>query len=908
MPPSYNQPIVAYQRIGTVEFVSDVSALPLRPPRTGECGALVYWPRTLWLDIEAEVVGSPKPIRFPDDPADPTVRAARLLATCRTYGADKVELGQRVCSEAWQKVNDFRAGGMPAGTTLRLLAYADTNTEAFCKAATGAAECPAVDVMVMFFRYYPDGTEDVSETRVTLRFTPATPVGPATAFVALDLGNTNSTVAALPEGADRTGQVVMLGITQELGRGDQLGALGLALPAIPSDVRVDRVRTWLKRGEIELPDRRFPQRAEDDRPSAVEWKIGELVRRTAGTTPRSLVLGSKRLAATRGGRTTVEVVAAHRVVRDRANGQMTTDQVDRKEIAFDCRVPLELLACRLLAHYREAARAWPSQLAVTYPTTYSRYELSQLRRAVHKGWLRMQHRTTPGDTPPAPADKIARAVRQLASGTGPTDLRQSDPLIRLLIDEASAAAFFYVYRRIFEGVIRPGLDSDTYPGGLVSFEYLEERGLNLLLYDCGGGTTDIALVRATVRRDGAAANTLAITVRGRSGVRDFGGDDVTRAVARLVKAKLIHALLQLGQDAPPFASPSRPTGPKTGITTGGPDLDDLARTGLALEKFIATADAADPTDRLVPTRKVGDRWTDDRRDCTLELWRLSEELKHALAEKDKVELPRWQDPNTNSLAAALLGREPDRLNAHRDAVSQVVIHRWEVDALVAGKVRRSIDNCNELIARKLRSQGPAEEVHWVVASGKAVQYPLLTAALKAHLHVAAVDEDERFTFDKENAKDATAKGAVLALATQESNGKIRVDFDSDLANRLPYDVGYWDYTVQQPRLLYSEHTLYEELKGLPPVQVPMATVPPEKDAAGAAARSFTLLRRFPGDPEFTDFLRFSFSDGIRTDLLVSYTDDEFEFKVTDQTGGVAGRPTDLTDGAVYVAPAMRGDV
>ncbi len=58
--------------------------------------------------------------------------------------------------------------------------------------------------------------------------------------------------------------------------------------------------------------------------------------------------------------------------------------------------------------------------------------------------------------------KLTELVRQLqAVVSGPLDLNTQarDPVIQLLLDEASAAAFFYLYRRIFEEM----------DGGLASF-------------------------------------------------------------------------------------------------------------------------------------------------------------------------------------------------------------------------------------------------------------------------------------------------------------------------------------------------------------------------------------------------------------------------------------------------------
>src|SRR5262245_66110816 len=81
----------------------------------------------------------------------------------------------------------------------------------------------------------------------------------------------------------------------------------------------------------------------------------------------------------------------------------------------------------------------------------------------------------------------------------------------------------------------------------------------MLLYDCGGGTTDIALVKAGLDPD--AVDVLRVTVLARSGLRGFGGDDITRAVCRIFKAKLAQKVaeargrpLKSNWPAPPTAS------------------------------------------------------------------------------------------------------------------------------------------------------------------------------------------------------------------------------------------------------------------------------------------------------------------------------------------------------------------
>lgn len=141
------------------------------------------------------------------------------------------------------------------------------------------------------------------------------------------------------------------------------------------------------------------------------------------------------------------------------------------------------------ADFARATSAWPPDLALTYPTTYSPRELRQVVRAAARGWLRAMSQPQTFDPTAEPnedeqLESLGVAVREWLSSSdtiSPADC----PLIGLTLDEATAAAFFHIYRRVFE-----------HRGGLVRFRYEHPEGLRLLLIDCGGGTTDVALVHA----------------------------------------------------------------------------------------------------------------------------------------------------------------------------------------------------------------------------------------------------------------------------------------------------------------------------------------------------------------------------------------------------------------------------
>ena len=481
----------------------------------------------------------------------------------------------------------------------------DTNTERFVKFVDSpAAEGAPVQLQVV---YFDASARDADTQLVRVLLQPATPVQRARFFLGLDIGNT-STTAALLDPFDRnspgqrplTQRIPMLTTRPIPGHGGSIGASDPRGQPIPSELRFDLFRTWLPPGTEPPAPRRFPDLEhfpDDDRPNAVDYVVGELAR-TPGSPARSVVIGAKRMAASRPlprrpGETQPRfasqlVTADHRSILDPPVGNAQAE-TRPATIEVDVRAPLELLACRIFQHFREDQRGWPAKVALTYPTTYSRYELQALRRAVQKGWLRMQAaRQGQADfqSDERELTERARALQVVARGPLDLDTQARDPVVQLLLDEASAAAFFHLYRKIFEEV----------DGGLAAFRYLYERGLNMLLYDCGGGTTDIALVKAVVEED---VRTLRITVLRRSGVRTFGGDDITRQVCRLLKAKISHTLAAERRRGGLPAPPAVPVRPPT-------DSAAWRRLGEDLERYIADMAALDPQDQLIPTRTPPD--------------------------------------------------------------------------------------------------------------------------------------------------------------------------------------------------------------------------------------------------------------------------------------------------------------
>ena len=720
-----------HPRVGEQVLVVDPGVYPIRPDVSFPAqtyAALVYWPRQYggWLTVQAELDGGG---RFGTTPKD-------LIDALLKHKVEHSAVAQELATEEWVNAHLFAVGSVPAGGQVRLRFAVDTNNKKFID----AVQDPPLDGLPVpvSIVYFDAAAPQADGQTVRIVLHPATPVRASHALLALDVGNT-STSAAVLDPRERDGdpaplsrRMPMLSARPVPGRGGSIGFADPKAAPIPSELRFVQFRTWYPAG-TELPNTRiFPELLlfpDDDLPNAVDYYAGDLAR-ADGVPARSVVMGAKRMAASRPRAATPgqpsqfpthPVTAAHRLIPE-PSGEAV--DMPNATVHLDCRGPLELLAARLFMHFRESRKEWPLKVALTYPTTYSRYELQSLRRAVQKGWLRMQamRQQAGRDTPTTDRElnDLTRQLQAVVGGRLDLDTQSRDPVIQLLLDEASAAAFFFLHRKIFEEI----------DGGLAAFRYLYEHGLNMLLYDCGGGTTDIALVKAVVEAD---VRTLRITVLRRSGVRTFGGDDITRQVCRLLKAKLQYQIAldrKRGGLNPPPITPVKPPADAAGWKAFAAEL----------EKFIADMAAADPQDLLVPTKTPpGQPATEDRRAAALDLWRMGEEMKYTLSlEKSpagppsatftpgEARLPAF-DREKNKLTRAILPTDLAQQAALKRKLEAVSVNRIEIDALVHEPIMRSIGNCNKLIAEVFESRtGPddtPDEVHWVVASGNGGAVP-----------------------------------------------------------------------------------------------------------------------------------------------------------------------------------------
>ncbi len=530
-----------------------------------------------------------------------------------------------------------------------------------------------------------------------------------------------------------------------------------------------------------------------------------------------------------------------------------------------CHLPVELLMASILkeAHFAiryslhsEVDRGQPT-MTLTYPSTFSRSEI-----------LRLQH------------CYLAAVERLLPARCGCAGVAR----LPRMIDEASAAAFYFLYRDFFYSA-----------GRVPAFQYIYPRGANVLIMDFGGGTTDVALVHcaATSLPSVGSSGTpkgvehkVRMKVLRRTGLRHFGGDIITSAVFKVLKAAIADHL-----------SP--------GV---------LAKRGKD-EKFAAWyAREAANIDVIVPTifrRLAAGPNRDRRRQLAKDLWDWSERVKRWLGTPNEPfaepvgsssspldVMLRTGGPNQRrrrGQLAALGGEEAPEDWLTTQLPKKLQAEKGDVDDQIQPHLTDLMNKVNKLLNAEFSEansiSGEAAELHRAYVVGQAAHFLLIREAIKGKLAIqlvnhkhrqhepdwdSAADLDvRRLIFDKQESKYAVAKGAVLFAFVKTGLFEAEFEGDENLQDRLPFDVLY--ETLATTRDIYLADDDYNRMKEQW-VSMPLLRI---KETDGN--RTITLLRRWPGDetptgksgdetPKGDPFFEFSIGQPIVGDLKIRYAE------------------------------------
>jgi molecular chaperone DnaK (HSP70) len=608
------------------------------------------------------------------------------------------------------------------------------------------------------------GSARFEQGTISVVMTPAKRMPRDDGYLAIDLGNTSSTLVRIELGHTHVQDVRVI----------EFGHEGERTETIPSALRIVGFEAATNPKWFDQADCLIGAEAKDHERAGDGW----------------LVLGAKRL------------------LTGPDNAPPERGWIGGRRFAVERTLPAELLLRGLFRSVHQAKALVPRRIAVTCPTTFSFREIQRLKRAVVQGWRR----------------SLEATLREFdASKIANPDIPQ------VVLDEAAAAAFFFIYRDFIDG-----------PGGLLAFRYLYPRGLNLLVYDCGGGTTDIALVHAQVEsenydQEATPAVRLMIRVLGRTGQRSFGGDNITVAAFRILKAKIACRINK--RELAAFRAP---------------EVDGFAQF---IDRYKVEIDFNVPTTFARENLPLSEHRL--RMAATYELWKLAEQFKIELGSRQSV---RGAEPLVMpGLALLISNHHGITVEMAASYLRDLTLERGELDAMIAGALDESIEMANKMIGSRLED----DEVHRVHLVGNASRYPAVEESIKRKLRVRFLDH--RLRVEEAERKTSVAKGAALALAIRNSFVGADVEFDGEHVDRLPFDITYDDLTYGGPRILFHENQRYEDL-----VRVAIHVPDPRRKPLEERSKRVILRRRWPGEDSGTPFLVFDFVKPIQGPLWVSY--------------------------------------
>ncbi len=553
-----------------------------------------------------------------------------------------------------------------------------------------------------------------------------------------------------------------------------------------------------------------------------------------------LVLGAKRLLADR--RRSDAAAGGMLVLGDEVHSIPAED-------------PAEVFISKMLQGFFYHRQSIPEPMVVTCPTTFTVSEVERLRRTVARAF----HRATGKTASSFRADLI--------------DLR-----VPVVVDEASAAAFYFAYR-----------DFITAPGRMPAFRYLYPQGMHMLLYDCGGGTTDLSLVRLEATDD----EHLKISVLGRAGHRTFGGDFITEQFFRLLKLKLA-------------------------IFKGFAELQPAPRQ---LAEFLRKHEREINT--FVPTtydvRQMQNDAARKHEKTAMTLWRLADRMKVRLSAPGvKSVIPGDSDVEAAQGEIDLLVDLDKCIGFdYRNAAEQLRIERRELDALIDPEIDRTIEYANDLVsdcmdrlvaAQAGQAERPAElpEVHWVYVVGNASRYPRILERIldeKQGLRVRFL-KDRLAAIPPEDFKNSVAKGAVVAMKLQRTEMGLSVTWDQNLMKKLPYDIVHETLGRAVDRVLFDAGEMYSKRLRR------TLEVRPDPSTGRATTREIILSRRWPGETRATKHLVFRFDDPIAGSYVIEYDEETKAFIAYPNRDGGADERVEAEpfEPAPYVAPPQSGRI
>ncbi len=345
--------------------------------------------------------------------------------------------------------------------------------------------------------------------------------------------------------------------------------------------------------------------------------------------------------------------------------------------------------------------------------------------------------------------------------------------VTIKYDEAVAAAIFY-FMCATAGGNTVGMEAFLARCRSVNNT---QRRQNVLVFDIGGGTTDVALIQLNVHErfpqwepnenQGAGGRYYEVVPRllGSSGHTQLGGDLISLRTFYLLKAILADEILasSLRESHPTVSQRSRRLHGEPFFLAGAYQPKSLIEHTISCQSS-HHADALELIESLLPTR-----WKDEpsRAQAFYSLWQHAEDAKIRLGKKHQAgDLEEPFELSTNALQKLLLQFEietteiPFSLRLDRDLFDKSILPDLEEAAQLA----------KGLLSRLPTTSAPdnatpsQEPLDWLILSGKTCQLTQTEQAMRKQF--AGLPQfswnPERVTRDPNFAKLATSAGACYA--------------------------------------------------------------------------------------------------------------------------------------------------
>lgn len=574
----------------------------------------------------------------------------------------------------------------------------------------------------------------------------------------------------------------------------------------------------------------------------------------------------------------------------------------------------------------------PRYIVITYPTTYMRGEIIALRQSFARAYLRRLN-VNPhsnkdfGVFDPKNLDhKLVNHITQSNIGTisdihdmddvfikNLEDARKdltynnyffnaqngnSKSVISAMIDEASAAAYYFIRKYVISGF------------GVEGFRVLHPEGCRIVVVDCGAGTTDVAAFDLIAVNNDSIKSSLDVSLAKLTGDHAFCGDFVTMQIARLIKAKMYY-----------FSKNPHINLNNLGFNVTFPILNyDSQVDGGSICKFVDLLVGKWDLNQ-VPNPKSFP-WFQDIAGIDTKLYDGPNDIKENLLrnlihEADRIKIgisEKFNLINNNpseKLSSSFLRIVSNANSLNKlDHFPDICIYYSEINELIKVDLERLVYTVNHAMIIPSGTEEDSKIISQVLLTGKGSIYPKIIdtfreglslikpdTQVKSLADIARVNNSQTDTISE--LKNCVSMGACWWFSDSRLGLAPLIRFRNQLENLLPFDLQVSDPNTNQLVTVFKVKTQYSDIEKPELFDFPNSVI-----NCHTSITKVTLYRRFPGKSGEA-YTLFTWTNSSNK-FYVSWDKNENDFVIRDANNkeGIKSRAPSSYD--YFVSPLWSG--